>query len=135
MRKVRQAVTKIGFMAIGVGAGVILAAGSGLAAVHMSQTAATEHSIDAVQTAAAGDDRVHPEDASPSATPRSDDDATEPARQGEPEPADDSTNRAASTDDSTSHSGSTGSVGPRHDDTSASRSPEPVDDSGRHGSR
>jgi hypothetical protein len=134
MRKVRQAVSKIGFMAIGVGAGVILAAGSGLAAVHMSQTAATEHSIEAVQTAAAGDDRVHPEDSSPSATPRSDD-ATEPARQGEPEPADDSTNRAASTDDSTSHSGSTGGSGPRHDDSSANRSPEPGDDGGHHGSR
>jgi hypothetical protein len=134
MRKVRQAVSKIGFMAIGVGAGVILAAGSGLAAVHMSQTAATEHSIDAVQTAVAGGDRVHPEDSSPSGTPRSDD-ATETARQGEPEPADDSTNRAASTDDSTSHSGSTVSGGPRPDDTSSNRSPEPGDDGGRHGSR
>ena len=132
MRTVRGLIGKLGFTVIGVGAGLILAAGSGVAAVHLTQTAATEHSIAVVQSTSTPEDRVHPEDASTRGTDdvagtSKSDDAAEPEQ--EPEPADatdDSSSKPAADNSGDRSSQSTGS---------GSRSPEPGDDHGRDGSK
>jgi len=133
MRTVRGLIGKLGFTVIGVGAGLILAAGSGVAAVHLTQAAATEHSIAVVQSTSATEDRVHPEDSSTSGTDdvagtSKSDDAAQPEQ--EPETAD-------ATDDSSSKPSTADNSGDRSSQStgSGSRSPEPGDDHGRDGSK
>lgn len=130
MRTVKGVISRVGFTAIGLGAGLVLAAGTGVAAVHMSQTAAEEHSITVAQPAPSADDRVHVEDAG---APGGDDamrasasdDATgvagtdDATGQAEPEAADDSRSSASA-------------AGQTHDTT---RSPEAADDHGQDGHR
>jgi len=130
MRTVRGLIGKLGFTVIGVGAGLILAAGSGVAAVHLTQAAATEHSIAVVQSTSS-EDRVHPEDSNTSGTDdvagtsKSDD-----AAQPEPESAD-------ATDDSSSKPAAADNSGDRSSQStgSSSRSPEPGDDHGPDGGK
>jgi len=133
MRTVRGLIGKLGFTVIGVGAGLILAAGSGVAAVHLTQAAATEHSIAVVQSTSATEDRVHPEDSSTSGTDdvagtSKSDDAAQPEQ--EPESAD-------ATDDSSSKPAAADNSGERSSQStgSGSRSPEPGDDHGRDGGK
>ena len=85
MKTIRKWFGKVGFTAIGVGVGVILAAGSGFAAVQLSRNSASDHSIDAVQatssnvgsvdkeksTVSGVDDRVGPDDRSGTSGPGS----------------------------------------------------------------
>lgn len=130
MGTIGRLIGKVGFTAVGVGVGLVVAAGSGAAAVHLSQTAAADHSIGVVQSVPSGDDRVHPEDTNLAASAElnsvasSDDTSAE----AQAEPGDD--NRSSSTtsvDDSRDGSGQSG--------TPAPRSPEPGDDHGRDGKR
>lgn len=133
MRTVRGLIGKLGFTVIGVGAGLILAAGSGVAAVHLTQAAATEHSIAVVQSTSTPEDRVHPEDSSTSGTDdvagtSKSDDAAQPEQ--EPESAD-------ATDDNSSKPAAADNSGDRSSQStgSGSRSPEPGDDHGRDGGK
>ncbi len=90
MRTVRVLVGKLSFTAVGVGAGLILAAGSGAAAVHFTRTVASEHAINVVQAGSSHDGSVTREDSSVSGA---DDRVAEPveAREpAEPEASDDS---------------------------------------------
>ena len=112
MRTASGLVKKVGFVAIGVGAGIILAAGSGFAAIQLSRNAAGNHSISAVQTASSQDKSVNK--ASPSVSGA--DDKVAEVRGREPELTDDRTSKPAPT------SG-----------VAASRAPEPGDDRGRGG--
>ncbi len=150
MKTMRNWFGRVGFTAVGVGVGVILAAGSGFAAVQLSRNSASDHSIDAVQATSShvgsvdkeksavsgADDRAGVDDRS--GTSGTDDRAGVDDRSGtsgtddqpgavepEPEPNDDKSTKTAPT---TSNSGRSGV-----DDNSAHRSPEPGDDRGHGG--
>lgn len=130
MRTLKVLVGRVGFTAVGVGVGLILAAGSGAAAVHLTRSMASEHSITVVQPDLSHDGSVQKEDSSAS---RADDspeveptEAVEPAEAAEPEPADDNgASKATSGDDNSKRSG--GST------ATPVRSPEPGDDHGGGG--
>lgn len=116
MKAIRVLVGKLGFTAVGVGVGLILAAGSGAAAIHFTQSVASEHAIKVVQAGSSHDGSTTREDSNVSGA---DDRVPEAA---EPEAGDDSSSRTASTDDSAQGS----SRG-----TAPARTPEPGDDRGR----
>lgn len=130
MRTLKALVGKVGFTAVGVGVGLILAAGSGVAAVHLTRSMASEHSINVVQPDLSHDGSVQKEDSSvsraedsPEAEPK---EAVEPAEAAEPEPMDDnSASKATAGDDKSKRSGGTTAT--------PVRSPEPGDDHGRGG--
>jgi hypothetical protein len=141
MKTVRSLFGKVGFTAAGVGVGIILAAGSGFAAVQLSRNSASDHSIDAIQatspsnflvdreksSVSVADDRVGPDDRM--GAPGTDDTSGTDDRSGtaspEPEPNDDRTSKPNSTPSSSGGSG--------HHDSPAPRSPEPGDDHGGKG--
>jgi hypothetical protein len=93
MRTFTSLVGKVGLTAGGVAIGLILAAGSGAAAVHISRVAATEHSITAQPVA---DDRgLSDRTGTDSASDLVDDRLVpQTAESAEPEPGDDSRSRA-----------------------------------------
>jgi hypothetical protein len=124
MRTLRVLVGKVGFTAIGVGVGLILAAGSGAAAVQFTRSMASEHSINVVQPDLSHDGSVQKEDSSAS---RADDSPeVEPTEAIEPEPSDDNgASKATSGDDKSKASGGTTAT--------PVRSPEPGDDHGGGG--
>ena len=135
MKTMRNWFGKVGFTAVGVGVGVILAAGTGFAAVQLSRNSASDHSIDAVQAVSShvesidkeksavsgADDRASVDDRSGASETDDQPGAVEP----EPEPNDDKSTKTSPT---TSNSGRSGV-----DDNSAHRSPEPGDDRGHGG--
>jgi hypothetical protein len=124
MRTLRVLVGKVGFTAVGVGVGLILAAGSGAAAVHFTRSMANEHSIDVVQPDSSRDGSVQKEDSTASRT--DDSPEVEPTEAAEPEPGDDSSaSKPTSSDDKSKRSGGTTAT--------PVRSPEPGDDHGRGG--
>lgn len=125
MNRLRGLIGKVGFTAIGVGVGLVFAAGSGAAAVHFSRTVASEHSISVVQSGSSHDGSVAEEDSSVSGADDTVPEAAEARQSGEPEPLDDRTSRPVST--SNSGPGSSQTV-------STPTSPEPGDDHGRGGS-
>lgn len=127
MGTIGRLIGKVGFTAVGVGVGLVVAAASGAAAVHLSQTAAADHSIGVVQSVPSPDDRLHPEDSNLAANDEiatvstSDDTVAE----SQAEPGDDRPSSTTSADDTREGSGQSG--------TPAPRSPEPGDDRGRDG--
>lgn len=122
MRTLRVLVGKVGFTAVGVGVGLILAAGSGAAAVQFTRSMASEHSINVVQPDSPRDGLVQKEDSTAGRT--DDSPEVEPAEAAEPEPGDDnSASKPTSGDDKSRRSG--GST------ATPVRSPEPGDDHGR----
>jgi hypothetical protein len=128
MKAIRVLVGKVGFTAVGVGVGLILAAGSGVAAVHLTKSMATEHAINVVQAASSHDGLTKDSNVS-----GADDRIPEAA---EPEAGDDSSSRPASTDDSaqrSSHTTAPAGTPEPGDDRGRGTSAEPGDDKGRGG--
>ena len=131
MRMFSQLIGKVGLVTVGVGVGLVIAAGGGVAAIHYSQVA-SDHSISA-QPATVVDDRGGLR------TTGSDDvaSASSPSAAGshEPEPGDDSRSRTSSSAQPSATA--TRGNGTPDDGThrESSRTPEPGDDHGKDGAR